>query len=103
MNRILRWGIELRKKSSNEDTVLITDIADNYYIVETKYGMEITISINIQNNYELVPNKFDINTLKPFDNCKYSLDNGRTWKFAQYWYIQNNYHINDIEIELWQD
>lgn len=60
-------GDRIKKKSSNEDTGLITDIADNYYIVETKYGMVITISINIQNNYELVLNKFDINTLKPFD------------------------------------
>lgn len=96
-------GDRVKKKDSNEDDVLITDIADNYYIVETKYGMKVTISINIQNNYKLVPNKFDITTLKPFDNCKYSLDNGRTWKFAQYWYIMDNYKIDDIKIELWQD
>lgn len=56
-----------------------------------------------QDDYELVPNKFDITTLKPFDNCKYSLDNGRTWKFARYWYIMDNYKIDDIKIELWQD
>ena len=60
-------GDKVVKKDTNEDVVLITDIADNYYIVETKYGMEATISISIQNDYELVPSKFDINTLKPFD------------------------------------
>ena len=61
-------GDRVKKKDSNEDVVLITDIADNYYIVETKYGMEVTISMSIQNNYELVPYKFDINTLKPFES-----------------------------------
>lgn len=61
-------GDRVKKKDSNEDVVLITDIADNYYIVETKYGMEVTISISIQNDYELVPNKFDINTLIPFES-----------------------------------
>ena len=48
-----------------------------------------------------IPNKFDINTLKPFDNCKYSLDGGKTWKFAQYWYIHDKYDVNEIEIDLW--
>lgn len=61
-------GDRVKKKDSNEDDVLITDIADNYYIVETKYGMKVTISINIQNNYELATNKFDITTLKPFES-----------------------------------
>ena len=60
-------GDRINKKDSIEDIGLITDITDDYYVVETKYGMEIAISINIQNNYELVPNKFDITTLKPFD------------------------------------
>ena len=60
-------GDRIKKKDSDEDVGLITDIADDYYIVETKYGMEVTININIQNNYKLVPNKFDITTLKPFE------------------------------------
>lgn len=60
-------GDRIKEKKSNEDIVLITDITDDYYIVETKYGMEVTISISIQNKYELVPYKFDITTLKPFD------------------------------------
>ncbi len=68
LERLLKFkvGDRVKKKDSNEDIVLITDIADNYYIVETKYGMEVTISISIQDEYELVPNKFNINTLKPF-------------------------------------
>lgn len=62
-----------------------------------------SIPFEYQDNWKLVPAKFDVTTLKPFDNCKYSLDKGKTWKFAQYWYIQDNYIVTDIEIELWQD
>lgn len=50
----------------------------------------------------ITPKKFDITTLKPFDNCKYSVDGGITWKYAQYWFIQEKYNTNDIDIELWQ-
>ena len=69
LEKLLKFkvGNRIKEKDSNKDAVLITEIADNYYVVETKYGMEVTISIDIQNNYELVPNKFDITTLKPFD------------------------------------
>ena len=73
-------GDKVVKKDTNEDVVLITDIADNYYIVETKYGMEVTISISIQNDYELVPDKFDITTLKPFDKVLVRSDNSDVWE-----------------------
>lgn len=83
---------------------IVTHIYDDgSYKVEYKNGGMSFFSIKFQNDLELVPDKFDITTLKPFDNCKYSLDNGRTWKFAQYWYIMDNYKIDDIKIELWQD
>ena len=41
----------------------ITEIRDNYYL--TKQGDN--IRVDNQDVFELVPNKFDINTLKPFD------------------------------------
>ena len=72
-------GDKVVKKDTNEDVVLITDIADNYYTVETKYGMEVAISISIQNEYELVPNKFDITTLKPFDKVLVRDTNTQKW------------------------
>lgn len=81
-------GDMIKKKDSNEDVVLITDIADNYYIVETKYGMEVTISISIQNKYELVPNKFDITTLKPFDKVLVRDKDADVWEahlFSRYY------------------
>lgn len=61
-------GNKIKEINSNEDVVLITDITDDYYIVETEYCMKVAISMNMQNNYELVPNKFDISTLVPFES-----------------------------------
>lgn len=47
--------------------------------------------------------KFDISTLKPFDKCEYSLNNGETWEYAQFWYIRKHYDINNILIKLWEN
>lgn len=61
------WN-KIKEINSNEYVVLITDITDDYYIGETEYCMKVAISMNMQNNYELVPNKFDITTLVPFES-----------------------------------
>ena len=63
----------------------ITEIISNYYI--TKYlGSDIMISFNNQDEYELVSNKFDINTLKPFDKVlvRYKHDAWHTQFFEKY-------------------
>lgn len=62
-------GNKIKEINSNEYVVLITDITDDYYIGETEYCMKVAISMNMQNNYELVPNKFDITTLKPLESA----------------------------------
>ena len=98
-------GDRVRNKNYKDYIYDIHDIIDKgYRAKEINADSPILILFGSQeDNYELAPNKFDINTLKPFDNCKYSLDGGKTWKFAQYWYIQDKYNVNDIEIELWQN
>lgn len=42
-------------------------------------GMSWTIKIKQQDNYELVPNKFDITTLKPFDKVLVRDHNAQEW------------------------
>lgn len=74
-------GNKIKEINSNEYVVLITDITDDYYIGETEYCMKVAISMNIQNNYELVPNKFDITTLKPFESKVLARDsNNDEWR-----------------------
>lgn len=97
-------GDRIMKRGSIKNWI-VSSVSSEYYGLKLPKGIESigVLPVVEQDNWELVPNKFDITTLKPFDNCKYSLDNGRTWKFAQYWYIMDNYKIDDIKIELWQD
>ena len=59
---IIRSKISKRKYT-------IRDIKDDVYIIYAdgeKYGYHITFDLEC--NYELVPNKFDISTLKPFES-----------------------------------
>ena len=63
----------------------ITEIRDNYYL--TKHG--VNIRIDNQDAFELVPNKYDITTLKPFDKVLV-----RTRSFTPCWTIDffDGYH-----------
>lgn len=85
-------GNKIKEINSNEDVVLITDITDDYYIVETEYCMKVAISMNMQNNYELVPNKFDITTLVPFES-KVLVRESKTdaWEPAFYGFFHQRY------------
>ena len=69
------------KQIKNGNIYEIVKILSNYYIV--KYlGSDIMISFNKQDEYELVPDKFDINTLKQFDKVLV-----RTKGFTPVWTI----------------
>ena len=64
----------------------IIKILSNCYI--TNYlGSDITILFNKQDEYELVPNKFDISNLKPFDRLLVKRHN--TWQIAHFGYFKN--------------
>lgn len=49
------------------------------------------ISFNEQNNWELVPSKFDITTLKPFDKVLIRDTNGQVWTTSLFSHIINTY------------
>lgn len=92
-------GDKIVKRNSIINPYIVSSVSSEYYGLKLPNRSEIDVlSVSEQDYWELV-----ISILRPFDNCRYSLDKGKTWKFAQYWYIQDNYHVNDIEIELWPD
>lgn len=95
-------GDRVKKKDSNEDVVLITDIAYNYYIVETKYGMEVTISVSIQNDYELVPDKFDITTLKVFDKVLVRDFDNTPWEIDFFSRLLDGKHFKCVDLSYVQ-
>ena len=58
-------GDIIRHKENNKDDVYeISEVYDDFYVID---GFDWGIYINSQDQYELVPNKFDPKTLKPFD------------------------------------
>ena len=76
-------GDRIKKKG---DTRLITikDVRDNYYIITflDDFGhcyVTDKLSFSKQDDYELVPNKFDITTLKPFDRVLTRVTTGDVW------------------------
>ena len=58
-------GDRIRHKETNKDDVYeISEVYDDFYGID---GFNWGIYIKYQDQYELVPNKFDPKTLKPFD------------------------------------
>lgn len=83
-------GDKIRHKETNKDDVYeISKVyADSYGLV----GFTWMIYMKYQDDYELVPNKFDITTLKPFDKVLVR-DN-----YKQEWVISLFSHCNGLEI-----
>lgn len=71
-------GDKVVKKGDINIPVLITEVSgENYYSnTENSVGF---FKIKEQDNWELVPNKFDISTLKPFDKVLVRDDNTLIW------------------------
>ena len=57
-------GDRVRHKNNHNVVFTITNIGDDYYA----RGGKMAFSFDDQDTYELVPNKFDITTLKPFES-----------------------------------
>lgn len=78
-------GDRIRHKVTNKDDVYeITKVYDDSYGIA---GFNWMIYIKYQNQYELVPNKFDPKTLKPFDKVlvrKFSISEWRCGIFSHH-------------------
>lgn len=57
-------GDKVRHKNNHNVRFTITNIEDDSYVC----GANLIFCFDDQDNYELVPNKFDINTLVPFES-----------------------------------
>ena len=75
-------GDRIRHKETNKDDVYeISKVYDDSYeIVGFNWG----IYIKYQDQYELVPNKFDPHTLQKFDKVLIKHDNDITWHVAMF-------------------
>lgn len=73
------------KKYSNFNTRKITEIKQSHYILDDEQAMP----LSNQYLYELVSNKFDINTLKPFDKVLVRTDNKHVWSIQFFERLNN--------------
>ena len=77
-------GDKIVKKNGVCVPILITKVSDEYYYSNTESSVGV-LSISEQDNYELVPNKFDIGSLKPFESRVLVRDkNTDKWK-SSFW------------------
>ena len=79
-------GDKVVKKGGISGPVSITGIGDEYYYSSTESSVGV-LSIAEQDDWELVPNKFDITTLVPFDSRVLVRDNNlQKWSPAMWEY-----------------
>ena len=84
-------GDRIRLKENHTYTYTITGIREK----ENKYecGVTFVLRFSEHDNWELVPNKFDITALKPFDKVLARNDNSCVWKCNWYsHYSKYPYH-----------
>ncbi len=79
---------DIIRHKDDKTVIIITGIKDKYYLIQfynlkkNDYQNE-KISFNSQDYYELIPNKFDINTLKPFESRVLVRDyNSELWRVS---------------------
>ena len=73
-------GDKVRHKNNHGVVFTITNIEEDYYTC----GAELALWFDDQDKYELVPNKFDITTLKPFDKVLIRDNNSARWDITFY-------------------
>lgn len=83
-------GDKIVKKNGICSSILITGIGDKVYHSKTKSSVGI-LSISEQDEWELVPGKFDIITLKPFDKVLVRDKVGDVWHIQLF----EKYEITD--------
>lgn len=82
-------GDRITSKTLNSGINIITEVCENYY--ELDDGC--TLDLDYQDCWELVPNKFDISTLEPFNKVLYRMRDGDTWCAGFYSFHKNNNHF----------
>lgn len=82
---IFKVGDKIRCKNDNNEIRIIDNVFHNGYTFKG-YGF---LSFKNQDEWELVPNKFDITTLKPFDKVLVRSDNKHRWSIQFFERLNN--------------
>ena len=83
-------GDRIRKENNNSRVYTINGVYSSIYGIEER---DFGILIEEQDEWELVPNKFDISNLKPFDKVLYRMHDKATWCNSFYCFYKSNHHF----------
>lgn len=83
---IFKVGDKIKHKTYISQGAVVTEIRDTHYILDDEWALPFTF----QDEYDLVPNKFDINTLKPFDKVLVRHDKDNQWKASMFSHIDKD-------------
>ena len=89
-------GDSVQSKTDNNDKFTITNIDNNKFYYGHGNNHEFMIPVIKQDNWELVPNKFDITTLKPFDKVLVRFNDAFVWGISHFSHINNDFGIRFI-------
>lgn len=79
-------GDRIKSKELKPNINTITQVYENYYELDDR-GI---LPLNYQDKWELVPDKFDINTLKPFDKVLVRDSNKQKWTIDFFSFIDKS-------------
>lgn len=86
-------GDKIVKKNGIFSPILITNITDEFYFSNTEHSVG-TLSISEQDDWELVQDKFDINTLVPFESkVLVRCADGQLWNPAVYGFTHSKGYL----------
>lgn len=88
-NPKFKVGAKIQLKNGHSSDVSILKINADCYTVKDFMGDQITIDFTHQDNYELVPDKFDITTLKPFDKVLARDNDSQKWDAGLFSFYTN--------------
>ena len=71
-------GDRIKHIVGREEIATVVGVEKLHYNLSSKVGTS-SFSISLQHEWKLVPNKFDINILKPFDKVLVRDTNGQVW------------------------
>ena len=107
---IFEIGNKIRAKhnNNNNEIHLIKDVKDDYYVINGGNsirfcGDEFHLNFKHQDEYVLVPNKFDITTLKPFDKVLVRTSHMAQWKadFFSHYVKEADFPYNTVGRSEW--
>lgn len=86
-------GDKIVKRNSISNSWIISSVSSEYYVLKLLNGSEGigVLTVSEQDDWELVPNKFDITTLKPFDKVLVRNKDNKPWLCDFFGFISKDY------------